>query len=284
MPTLHLTEFTDPACPWAFSAEPMRRRLRWLYGDQISWDVRAVVLADSPEAYERRGFTLDMQEWAYGHIAREHGMPISAHRRRRMVATRPACRAVVAARLNAGAEAARAVCRHIAVAHFEGALMDDGETLAAAATAAGVDPADLARWSTDPTTEEALDADAAAARAPSAAALAQPERLSPAEDGRPRYTCPSYEFVRVADGATMSVPGFQQVRGYEIAVANLAPDLERRQDPTDPLEVLRWCSEPLSTREVAEVMNVAPEKAREALEAAGAALRPVAGDGYWSAP
>ena len=29
--------FTDPACPFAFSAEPARRRLRWHYGDQLRW-------------------------------------------------------------------------------------------------------------------------------------------------------------------------------------------------------------------------------------------------------
>jgi hypothetical protein len=41
-----ITEYTDPACPWAFSAEPFRRRLNWLYGDQIAWDVKLVGLSD----------------------------------------------------------------------------------------------------------------------------------------------------------------------------------------------------------------------------------------------
>ena len=32
-----ITLFTDPACPFAFSAEPVRQRLRWHYGDQLRW-------------------------------------------------------------------------------------------------------------------------------------------------------------------------------------------------------------------------------------------------------
>lgn len=30
MADVRVTEFTDPACPWAWSAEPFRRRLEWL--------------------------------------------------------------------------------------------------------------------------------------------------------------------------------------------------------------------------------------------------------------
>ena len=36
-PDVCITEFTDPGCPWAYSAEPFRRRLRWLYGDKSAW-------------------------------------------------------------------------------------------------------------------------------------------------------------------------------------------------------------------------------------------------------
>jgi hypothetical protein len=41
---LELTHFTDPACPFAFSAEPVRMRLRWHYGDQLVWRTRMIVL------------------------------------------------------------------------------------------------------------------------------------------------------------------------------------------------------------------------------------------------
>jgi len=32
---LLITEFTDPGWPFAWSAEPHRRRLEWLYGEQL---------------------------------------------------------------------------------------------------------------------------------------------------------------------------------------------------------------------------------------------------------
>jgi predicted DsbA family dithiol-disulfide isomerase len=34
---LEITLFTDPACPFAFSAEPVRQRLRWHYGEGLDW-------------------------------------------------------------------------------------------------------------------------------------------------------------------------------------------------------------------------------------------------------
>ena len=33
---IEITHFTDPACPFAFSAEPVRQALRWNYGDGLS--------------------------------------------------------------------------------------------------------------------------------------------------------------------------------------------------------------------------------------------------------
>jgi hypothetical protein len=44
MTELHVEHFTDPACPFAFSAEPVRQRLKWHYGDQLVWHDRMIVL------------------------------------------------------------------------------------------------------------------------------------------------------------------------------------------------------------------------------------------------
>ena len=93
-----ITEFTDPGCPWAWSAEPFRRRLSWLYGDRLEWRVRVVGLSASPEDYLDKGFTPERQAQAFARISRDHGMPIDTAQRPRMAATLPACRAVVAAR------------------------------------------------------------------------------------------------------------------------------------------------------------------------------------------
>ena len=96
-----ITEYTDPACPWAYSAEPFRQRLNWLYGDRIEWQVRMVVLSEDTAELEERGFGVKQLSGAYRAIARDHGMPIDTSERPRMAASRPACEAVVAARLHA---------------------------------------------------------------------------------------------------------------------------------------------------------------------------------------
>jgi len=46
---VRITEFTDPICPWAYSAEPFRHRISWLYEEWIEWEPRMVVLAATRE-------------------------------------------------------------------------------------------------------------------------------------------------------------------------------------------------------------------------------------------
>jgi hypothetical protein len=77
------------------------------------------------------------------------------------------------------------------------------------------------------------------------------------------------------------VPGFNPVEAYEVAIANLAPELERRPKPKHVEEVLAWAGEPLATAEVALIAQLEPRDARAALSrvatptAAGA-------DFYWT--
>ena len=66
-----------------------------------------------------------------------------------------------------------------------------------------------------------------------------------------------------------------------MAVANLAPDLERRADPRSPREVLEWAREPLATAEIAAICQLDPREARVEL-ARFASHTPVGPDGYWS--
>ncbi len=123
---LEITLFTDPACPFAFSAEPVRQRLRWHYGDQLRWRLRMIVLTLEP------GEDAKLAEGAPG-LQRKYGMPIDPNPYPRTFSSEPACRAVVAARLNApGAEAA--LLRRLRVRAMVGGLLDDPALLAAAAT------------------------------------------------------------------------------------------------------------------------------------------------------
>jgi predicted DsbA family dithiol-disulfide isomerase len=273
-----ITEYTDPACPWAFSAEPHRRRLTWLYGDQLEWDVRMVGLSDTGASSP---FTPEMLSNAYKKISREHKMPIDTAPRERIAASMPACRAVVAARLNAP-DKMRALLRRLRVRTFSGQLLDAPETIDGAATDAGIDPAQLRAWVEDPATQAALDEDMAAARQPAPAARVLDAKLANWSGGR-RYTCPSYEIERRSDGVRIAVPGFQPFPVYDVITANLVPGLERREAPASVKDVLAWTGTPLASQEVAVLMDIPFDEAREQLSRV-AVEQPVGFDGFWTLP
>jgi predicted DsbA family dithiol-disulfide isomerase len=280
-PALVIRDFTDAACPFAFSAEPARLKLRWLYGDQIEWQPRMVVLSESPRDYEDKGFTPEKQSHALATIRERHGMPIDTRLRPRMMATVHACRAVVAARLRAP-DREQALLRRLRIHAMAGELIDEPGVIARAAREAGIEPMALFRAEADdPAVEVALREDMAAARAPSAAALALDHKLAPAGELGFRYTCPSYEIERIGDSGwpRFDIPGFQPVEVYEAAIANLAPELERRPLAESAAEVLRWAGEPLAAAEVAAIRGVPLAEAEEELAAAGAEQ-----GGWWSLP
>jgi predicted DsbA family dithiol-disulfide isomerase len=274
---LTITEYTDPGCPFAFSSEPFRWRLRWIYGDQLDWRPRMVGLAETPADYEDKGFTPERQSDAFAKLSAENHMPIDTSLRPRMAATVPACRAVVAARLNAP-EHEQALLRNLRVRHFSGELLDAPETIDAAAVDAGLDPAELAWWTESDAVTDALADDMRAARHPTAAALAQDDKLGPWSGGR-RYTCPSYEFA--APGEPVVAPGFQPAAVYDVVLANLLPTADRRDPPETVEELLRWAGTPLATQEVAVVCGLSFNPAREALGRV-AVERHVGWDGFWS--
>jgi predicted DsbA family dithiol-disulfide isomerase len=274
-----ITEYTDPGCPWAYSAEPFRRRLSWLYGERLEWRVRMVGLAESPDEYLDRGFTPERQSSAFAMISREHGMPIDTSVRPRMAATVPACRAVVAAKLHAP-DRTRRLLRRLRVRHFSGQLLDDPQTIADAATDAGIEPAELERWAASDDVEAALREDMTAARHPIQAARVLDDKLANWSGGR-RYTCPSYEIVRVSDGVKIAVPGFQPFAVYDVVTANLVPDVDRRPRPDCVEAVLRWTGTPLATKEVAVVSGLDFADARERLGRV-AEEQHVGADGFWT--
>jgi 2-hydroxychromene-2-carboxylate isomerase len=279
MAEVRITEYTDPGCPWAYSAEPFRRRLDWLYGACLEWRTVMVGLADSPEHYLEMGFGPEQQADAYRKIARGHGMPIDTSVRPRMAATVPACRAVIAARLHAP-ERERIVLRRLRVRCFAGELLDEPATIEGAARDAGLDPAQLRAWMDGDDVSAVLQADMAAARGPMPAARVLDHKLANWSGGR-RYTCPSYEVTRLADGVTIAVPGFQPFAVYDVLLANLAPDLERRSPPGRVEDVLAWTGTPLASMEVAVVCDVEPADARERLGRV-AVEQHVGADGFWT--
>jgi predicted DsbA family dithiol-disulfide isomerase len=278
-----IRHFTDPSCPWAFSAERQRLRLLWLYGEQIDWELHMVVLAETvPE-----DFPPDRVSAAYRRLALMYGMPIDWSERVRVAPSIHACRAVVAVRLR-WPDREAAMLRRLRVLNFAGELLDDSDTLEMAAEQAGLPVAELAAFADAPEVQEALREDMLAARSPSPASRAQDYKLGGPHDER-RYTCPSYELLRStpapADWETagrVDLPGFRPVEAYEAAIANLAPELTRREDPAAAEEVLAWAGIPLATAEIAAVCDREMPDVRAEL-ARTARFEPVGSDGYWSA-
>ncbi len=279
MDELTITEYTDPACPFAWCAEPSRRRLEWLFGEQLGWSVRMVGLSDRSSDGSESGFTPERMSASFHAMAERYGMPMDSSIRPRIAATLPACRAVVAARLH-DVTRERRLLRALRVRHFAGELLDEQETIDAAAGDAGIDPQQLRAWVAEPATERALEDDLDKTRHPSREAVALSHKLAKWPGGW-RYTCPSYELTHTSGGARLAVPGFQPLESYEVAIANLLPSARRRADPDGVEQVLEWAGEPLASIEVAAVCGIELEQAREQLSHV-AHEQPMGFDGLWS--
>src|SRR4051812_48604292 len=95
--TIDVTHYSDPGCPWAWSASPHHAVLHWRYGDQLAWRLVMIGLAEDASRYDARGYTPVRQ--AEGFLGfRRLGMPFDTQPRERNLGTGRACPAVVAGR------------------------------------------------------------------------------------------------------------------------------------------------------------------------------------------
>jgi hypothetical protein len=246
-------------------------RLRWYYGEQLRWTTRMIVLTLEPgEAEKLAQGAPDLQA--------RYGMPIDPAPHARPGSSEPACRAVVAARLNAP-PLQEPLLRRLRVRFFLDGVIDDPELIAGAARDVGLDPAQLLEWCAQEQVEQALQGDIAAARSPLPAARALDHKLGGPREER-RYTAPSYE-IAAPDGRTSAVPGFNPAEVYETAIANLAPQLVRRPRPSSVEEVLAWAGEALATAEIAMITRFDAQELRAALGRVAHA-QPAGADVYWT--
>jgi hypothetical protein len=206
-------------------------------------------------------------------------MPMLTEPPERLAATILACRAYVGARINHPERAGRLLRALRRRAFSEGQPLDQLDTIHGAGSEVGIASGELDAWLADEQVENAMREDMAATRAPLPEALALAHRLS-GRGANLRYSTASAVFEHGYRRVVM--PGFQPFAVYEVAMANVAPELERRPAPETVDEVLAWAPYPLATAEVAELLGVGLDDAREQLQQAGAELVPAAGDGYWS--
>ncbi|HEX4466431.1 MAG TPA: DsbA family protein [Solirubrobacteraceae bacterium] len=289
MGKIAIMHFSDPGCPWAYSASPALTVLRWRYGAQLDWRLVTIGLSEDPKSYVERGYT--PTRMTVGNLGfRRYGMPFGGQPRPRVAATGRACRAIVAARLLApGRE--HDVLRALQLGWFTTPLVLDED--AAIATALervdGLDARAIVAALDSDATVEAYEADKALTRT-AAGGPTEFQGKARQTDGPVRFSAPSLVFER--DGVRLEAGGFQSIEAYDVLIANLDPTLDRQAPAEEPDEVLERFPGGLVTQEVAAAMahnnkqpdRDAAERALVELVGAGRATRTALGDdALWQA-
>ena len=269
--TLH----TDPGCPWAYSAIPALRVLDWRYGDQIEWRLVMIGLAEDAAVYRERGYTPGRMVAGQLEFRDRFGMPFGSDLKERVSATARACRAVVAARLDApGSE--WSVLRALQLANFTTPLVleDDRQLAGALSDVPGIDGDALIARLDDADVTAAYERDRAEARTASGSP-AEFQGKTANSDGAERFTAPSVVFDN--GDRQLVAGGWQPIEAYDVLVANLDPDMRRAAPPEGPEPLLARYPEGLVTQEVTALLvngNDAPDR-----RAAEGALLRLLGDG-----
>ena len=286
-----VTHYSDPGCPWAYSAAPHHAVLQWRFGDQLDWRLVMIGLTEQAAQYDARGYRPVSGAIGYLRRFKPLGMPFDTSPRPRNMATGLACRAVVATRRVDPDREVHAF-RALQFARFTTSTLfdtDDG-VRSALERVDGLDVGAVMDALRDEVTEAAYQEDRVRART-AAGGPTEAQGRAANTDGAVRFTAPSLTF-RTDDGRSLEAGGFQNVEAYDVCLANLDPGLERRPPAEDPAEVLRAFRYPLTTREVAAVMaphlhpldDAAAEEALIVAYDAGAArAEPVGGGTLWHA-
>jgi protein-disulfide isomerase-like protein with CxxC motif len=290
VPPITVLHFTDPGCPWAYSARPAHARLRWRFGDQLDWRLVLIGLSESAEQYRARGYTPERAARGQRVFRQRFGMPFALAVKPRVAGTSRACRAIIAAR-ELDPSLGEAALRALQLLQFTtaGVLDEDEDLRRALATVPELDADAVVSRIDAPAIVAAYEADRTLARSAEGSPTHAQERSS-TSDGPVRYTAPSLVFEH-ADGRRIEAGGFQPFEAYDLVLANLDPTLDRRPPPDDPLPLLEAFPDGLTTAEIAAVMRPtdlvdadqpAVEDELLALAAAGRIVRdPVGNDAFW---
>jgi 2-hydroxychromene-2-carboxylate isomerase len=284
---IRATLYTDPACPWGYSALPALRVLEWRYGDQLDWRVVMIGLREDAGALAA-GWDAGASAARLGVFRDRYGMPFALNPKARAAGTGRGCRAVVASRvLDPGSE--WATLRALHLANFTTPLLlDDDESIREALAAAGLDADAIVDRLDDPEVTEAYERDKTEART-AMGTPAEAQGKTSTSDGPVRYTAPSVVFE--LDDRRLVGGGWQPVLAYDVLIANLAPSLLREPPPETPEPLLERFPGGLTTAEIAALLAQGPDYVAdtEATERllmevvkAGAAIRiPLGQDALW---
>ena len=248
------TLYTDPGCPWAYSASPDLAVMRWRFGDGLKWRIVTIGLSEDRSRYEQRGYTAPRQVQGWQALFRpRYGMPFGSAPRAHPSATGRACRAIVATRLQQPA-LEWAALRALQFGWFCTDLqMDEDDAISEVLAAIpGLDARAVVSALDSPEVTDAYESDRAETRT-AAGTPTEAQGKSAQTDGPVRYTAPSVLFT-TADGRTLEAGGFQSLDAYDVCVANLDPALPRTPPASDALSALVPFEHGLTTQEVAAVM------------------------------
>jgi len=286
---ISVTHFTDPGCPFAYSASPALAVLRWRYADQLDWRLVTIGLSEDPERYVEAGYTPTRMTIGQQSYFKRFGMPLLMQPRSRVAATSRACRAIVATRLLfAGRE--DEVLRALQLAWFTTTLLldQDADIAQALARVNGLDVDAVIAAIDDPATVAAYEDDKEQTRSAEGGPT-DFQGKARQTDGPVRYSAPSLVF-HSAGGQRLEAGGFQTIEAYDVLIANLDPTLERQGPPEQAIDALRGFPDGLVTAEVAAILaqnNQLPDRdaaERALIELTGAGLlkrESLADDALW---
>jgi len=251
--TVAVTHFTDPGCPWAYSARPALRTLEWRFGDQLDWEIVVIGLTEDAKQYEDRGYTPERMVSSWPVYHERFGMPFGYQVKAGVSATSRACRAVMLANEQSHelGEAALSALQFMQFTTIE--MLQDPAAIADALNQVdGLDGDAIAARLDDADVLDRYEAQRTRARQ-AAGGATEAQGKSADSDGPVRYTAPSLIFT-APGGSSLEAGGFQTIEAYDVILANLDPTLERRPRAESATEVLDFFARPLPTAEIAAVM------------------------------
>ena len=260
---IRTTLYSDPACPWAYSATPALTTLRWRYGDQLDWQLVTIGLRDDTDASRASGYTAGAPGRRLAALPR----PLRDAVRRRAARAARRDRPRLPGDRRGAPRATRAASsrslRALAFAWFNDARCCSTRTTAIATALAGVEGIDAAAIVAALDSAEvtaAYEADKAQARS-AAGGPTEFQGKAAVSDGLVRYTAPSVVFEHGERAASRSAASSRS-RPTTSRSRTSTRRSSATPPPEDPPELLAHFPEGLCTQEVARAARRQPGRRR----------------------
>lgn len=269
--TATLTQFTDPMCTWCWGSEPIIRHLQTVYGDQLRLRfVMGGLIEDFDKFYDAANDISEPDEvgphWL--EASEHHGMPVDTtiFEQDPARSTYPASIAYVVARQQDRTRSHRYLRRLREAYATQVRNVNHREEQVRIAEAVGLDVKAVTTALEDGSAREAFEED-----------------LEETRDAGVR-AFPTYQIE--GPHGERQVGGFQSFEQLNAELTAVAPSLEASSLPPIREFISEYGS--VATQEVAEVYDLSPGKARQALESLvdeGYIHRERRGNGYfWHSP